>query len=247
MFWTFSSLRGQPLRATDGSIGKVNDFLFDDSTWTVRYLVADTGGWLTGRRVLIAPSAIKAISEGEEALLLALSKKQIEESPPVSMDQPVSRQNEEDLHSHYGWMPYWAGATQVTGAMGEPRGDFGVPLGEMEGEGDGDPHLRSMREVEDYHVHAADGPIGHVEDFLVDSGGWSVRYFLVNTRNWLPGKRVLVSPQWIDRVDWPLREVHATVTRDRIKVCPEFDDAMTVDRGFEDRLFRHYEKLPYWA
>ena len=138
-------------------------------------------------------------------------------------------------------------AVQVTGSIGDQRGDFGVPLGEVEGEGDGDPHLRSMREVEDYHVHAADGPIGHVEDFLVDPEGWSVRYFLVDTRNWWSGKRVLVSPQWIDRVDWPLREVHATVTRERIKACPEFDEAMTLDRGFEERLFRHYEKLPYWA
>ncbi|MBL26352.1 MAG: photosystem reaction center subunit H [Rhodospirillaceae bacterium] len=247
MFWRFSSLRGQRLHATDGEIGKVDDFLFDDATWTIRYLVADTGGWLSGRRVLIVPASIGETRDGEEDLPVSLSKSQIENSPPVGSDQSVSRQHEEALHGHYGWLPYWSGAAQATGTINDERGDFGVPLGEAEEKNGGDPHLRSMSEVEDYHVSASDGPIGHVEDFLLDPEGWSVRYLLIDTRNWWPGKRVLVAPQWIDRMDWSAQEVHATLTRDRIKACPEFDSDMAINRSFEERLYRHYDKIPYWA
>lgn len=47
MLKNIQSLQGHKLSANDGEIGHVADFLFDDQTWAIRYLVANTGSWLT--------------------------------------------------------------------------------------------------------------------------------------------------------------------------------------------------------
>ena len=186
-----SSLTGFDLQARDGSLGTVSDFLFDDGIWKVRWIVIDTGRWLTGRKVLLHPSAILSADYEARKISVALSMAQVKDSPDIRQDRPVSRQMQNDLYRYYGWDPLWGGgifgAGTYGGAMygGVGRGASAVPEaehGEINFE-DGDPHLRSIAEVTGYHVHATDGNIGHVEDFLVESDNWGVRYLVVDTSN----------------------------------------------------------------
>ncbi|MEO8053096.1 MAG: PRC-barrel domain-containing protein, partial [Acidobacteriota bacterium] len=102
-------LSGYKLAASDGEIGKVKEFYFDDQSWTVRYLVADTGGWLSGRQVLISPYALDPANEGRNVIPVDLTKHQIEKSPSLDSNKPVSRQYELEYYPYYGWPGYWGG------------------------------------------------------------------------------------------------------------------------------------------
>jgi hypothetical protein len=202
MLRTCKELLGYTIHA---DIGKVHDFFFDDESWTSRYVVVDTGTWLPGRLVLISPIALKQPDWKAKAFPVKLTKKQVESSPGIDSDKPVSRQKGVELHKHFGWPYYWggvflAGGMSTMAEAGELQPESPGASGAVatEEEPTGDPHLRAMREVKDYHIQATDGEVGHLEDFIVDDQNWVIRYMVVDTRNWWPGKKVLVSPQWID-------------------------------------------------
>lgn len=243
MLKSASRLENLALRASDGVLGKVKDFLFDDRLWVIRYLAADTGQWLPGRRVLIIPSALQEPDATDDVLPVALTKEQIQNSPGIAEDKPVSRQREEELHAHYGWAPYWAGpeaayfAARAAQSQEQEREAAETP---------GDPHLRSVAEVSGYHIEAADGEIGHVEDFIVEDRTWWIRYLVVDTKNWLPARKVLVSPQWFHRVSWSDRTAATDLTREQIENCPEYDPSAPVNREYETRLYDYYGRPHYW-
>lgn len=249
MLHSTKTLEGYKLDTLDGEMGRVQDFYFDDKYWTVRYLVADTGNWLRGRQILISPHALVAAIKEEEHIAVDLTKNQIEESPSISNDKPVSRQFEMDYHGYYGWSPYWGGSF-AWGAYPYPGP---APLsmdGERsadEEEKEWDPHLRSAEEVTGYHIQATDDEIGHVEDFIIDDVTWTIRYLIVDTRNWWPGKKVLVSPQWLDRVSFDESKMFVSLTRDEIKQAPEFTDVSTLNREYETKLHGHYGREGYWS
>jgi hypothetical protein len=113
-------------------------------------------------------------------------------------------------------------------------------------EQEGDPHLQSANEVINYYIEAKDGDIGHVEDFIVEDQTWVIRYMVVDTRNWLPGKKVLVSPQWIKEVSWANARVYVDLLRDTIKNSPEYDPVVPLSREYEHRLYEHYDRQKYW-
>jgi len=252
-------LRGYTLRATDGEIGSVDDFLFDDEQWAIRYLVANTGGWLTGRLVLISPIVLGQADWEAQTLAVALTRTQIEQSPDIATDRPVSRQHEAELAQYYGYLPYWggmgiwgAGMTPYTlgggvvppavppgGATATERALASAPTEH------GDQHLRSVREVTGYHIRARDGAIGHTDDFIVDDETWAIRYMVVDTRNWWPGKHVLVAPEWIGAIDWGTSTVEVDLQRETIKQAPEYDPAM-LNREYESALYRYYGRPGYW-
>jgi sporulation protein YlmC with PRC-barrel domain len=253
MLWRASTLRGYEIQATDGRIGSVSDLLFDDTDWTVRWLVIDTGDWLPDRKVLLPPSAVDEPDPANRVVPVALTRERVEQSPSIETDAPVSRQMETDLYGHYGWAPYWYGAygapmDLAAGAVIPPAvqrgadGDVGAPREEH-----GDPHLRSAHEVTGYYVRATDDDIGHIEEFLIEPESWTVRYLVIDTRNWWPGKMVLISPKWIRDVSWNDRQVRVDLTRAQVKDGPEFDPSTTVDRAYEERLHSHYGYLPYWG
>ena len=244
-------LRGYKLDSLDGEMGRVKDFYFDDERWTVRYLVADTGNWLRGRLVLISPYALVAAIKAEKHIAVDLSKKQIEESPSISTDKPVSRQFEHDYYEHYGWGPYWGGPF-AWGAYAYPypapvpsTGNVVRPAGQEERKGD--PHLRSVEQVTGYEIQATDDEIGHVDDFVIDDYTWAIRYLIVDTRNWWPGKKVIVSPGWINQVSWSEAKVHVNLTRDAVKQAPEYTDDSVLNREYEQRLHGHYGQEGYWV
>jgi hypothetical protein len=249
MLHVVSALKGYAIEATDGKLGTVSDFLIDDRNWALRWLVVDTGGWLTGRKVLIHPSAFGAIDYERQEMQVRLTRAQVKDSPDVAQDRPVSVQMEASLFTHYGWDPMWGGGGYLGGmAMGYPNGAlpyYGrTPAHEIEGEDivtdDGDPHLRSLAAVRGYHVHATDGDIGHVEGFLLGDAPWGVRYLIIDTRNWWPGQHVLMAPLAVTEVSWSAHQIRLNVTRDAVKGGPPWDPAQIIEDAYQKRLHAHY-------
>jgi hypothetical protein len=235
------------LDSLDGEIGKVKEFYFDDRFWTIRYLVADTRNWLSGRQVLISPYALVAAIKEDHNVVVELTKKQIEGSPSLNSDKPVSRQFEEDYYAYYGWPMYWAGGPYMWGSYPYIARDR-KKWGEFKpGEKAWDPNLRSTHAVSGYYIQAVEGEIGHVEDFVIDEETWAIRYLIVSTRNWWPGKKVLVSPQWIERVSWSEAKVFVGLSRETIKQAPEYTDESLLTRDYEAGLHGHYNRQGYWV
>jgi hypothetical protein len=244
-----SALKGYVIQASDGEIGVVSDLLFDDTTWKLRWVVVDTGTWLATRKVLLHPSAVAKADHDRQELSVSLTKQQIEDSPDIFHDQPVSQRMENSLYDYYGWDPLWGGGYFGGGAMASPLSPpsyFGAaPLGQsasmvLPRAEEGDPHLRSIAAVNGYHIHATDGDIGHVENFLLDDTTWSIRYLIVDTRNWWPGQHVLVSPYAVREIDWAERHIVLDVTRAQVKDSPPWDPVAMIDTYYEKRLHRHY-------
>ena len=243
-------LKGLAIHATDGELGTVDDFYFDDETWGIRYLTVDTGGWLGGRQVLISPFSILHTDWPAKRLDVALTKKQVENSPDINTHQPVSRQHEAEYNRYYGYPYYWGGP-YLRGPAFDPAGLANSvasteTMGGMIDRESPDSHLRSTEGISGYHVETTDGEIGHVDGFVIDDEAWAIRYIEVATRNWLPGKKVLVSPGWIDRVSWDDSKVYVALSREAIKNCPEYLLSRPLTREYEIRLYAHYGRPPYW-
>jgi uncharacterized protein YrrD len=187
---------GEKLRASDGEIGHVRDFYFDDNNWTVRYLVADTGGWLSGRLVLISPHALGHLYPEGKVLLVNLSRQQIEDSPSIDEHKPVSRQLEEEYHRHYGYA-YYAESMPLWGLGGYPV--LAPPPRETDPQQGVDSHLRSARVVASYKVEGNDGVVGAVTDLLIDGRTWVIREIVIECGHWYAGKKVVIST---DKVSW---------------------------------------------
>lgn len=224
------SLIGYAIRATDGDLGKVYEFYFDDVTWTIRYMVAETGNWLSGRKVLISVVAMGKPDWESRAFPVNLTCEQVRSSPDIDTQRPVYRQHEAELHEYYQWPQYWEGGYQ--GALGiTPFPLFEAPLSQESPESgrQDDPHLRSTRQVTGYKIHATNGEIGHVADFMVNDQNWAIRYLVVDTGNWLPGKKVLVSPSWIKSVNWDDASVTVDRMRESIKNSPNAGPSKDID------------------
>jgi hypothetical protein len=247
MLWNASRIKGYVIAASDGRLGSVSDFLFDDSSWLTRWLVVDTGHWLSGRKVLLPPLALGHPQPPEHEFPVRLTRHQVEASPDINADEPVSRQMESHVYDYYGWYPYWESGL-YTGGYGFVGGIMGGPT-EMEtrhrhfidtSHDDGDPRLRSIDAVTGYHIHASDGAIGHVDDFLLDDTDWSIRYLVVDTKNWWPRKKVLISPRSAGKIDWKSRLVNLDVDREKVKGSPAYNGTETLDRAYEARFHAYY-------
>ena len=240
------TLEGYTLDSLDGDIGKVKDFYFDDQYWAIRYLVVDTGNWLSFNQVLISPYALIAVDTIERNIAVSLSKKQIENSPSLNSDKPVSRQFEDAYYGYYGWPTYWGGQYMWGDTPNFTRMPTNWKASNQGGKA-WDPHLRSTQHVSGYHIQAKDGEIGHVIDFIVDDDSWAIRYLVIDTKNWWAGKKVLISPRWIDSVGWSDSKIFVNMTRESIKQAPEYSDELLVTREYETNLNRHYKRPDYWA
>lgn len=232
MLYKGKTLKGYTLRGLDGEIGKVEEFYFDDQYWVIRYLVADTGNWLTGREVLISPYAFGAVNEKEQYITIDLTKKQIEGSPSLNSDKPVSRQFEETYRAYYGFPPHFGGPHMLDSYQDTEEWD---------------PHLRSTREVSSYRIQASDDEIGYVNDFIIDDEMWVIRYLIIDTQKWWSGKKVLISPQWIGRISWDKSKVFVNLSRETIKQSPEYTEESLLTREYETVLHQYYNRQGYWV
>ncbi len=253
------------ISATDGEIGHVKDFYFDDDQWAVRYFVVDTGTWLKSRKVLISPISVHQPDWTGRTLPVSISQEQVRNSPGIDTDKPVSRQNEEQYLGYYGYPYYWGGG----GLWGAGLYPYAMVPGYAPGFGadraqrdrdleaylreerarhrNDDPHLRSCKAVTGYHIHAKDGDIGHVAGFLVDDETWAIRYLVIDTSNWWVGHKVLIAPAWIKRVQWSDKTVDVDLSRESIKSAPLYDPALDWPRAQELDLYRHHGRSGYWA
>ena len=252
MLRSIDALKGYTIGATDGDIGQLVDLFFDDQGWTVRYLVIDTGGWLAGRRVLISPVSLGKVDWQARQLNAALTRQEVENSPNIDIHKPVSRQHEAAYCDYYDHPYYWVGP-YLWGPAAFPRGIVtsstteGKAHAAREPAGAEDVHSRSTNEVTNYSFEAKDGEIGQVNDFVIDEDNWTIRYIIVDTRNWWPGKKVLVSPEWITSVSWTESKAYADLSREAIRNGPQYNPSEPIDRQYESRLYEHYGRPRYWS
>jgi hypothetical protein len=246
MLWDVSVIKGYKIVGSDGALGTASDFLFDDESWKMRWLVVQAGHWLSRRETLIPISALGQPDPASRQFPVNLTVRQAEECPDIGRDLPVSRQAESDLYAYYGWEPYWAGS-YFEGAI---AADFVPPRYRPEARMQnvstvsplkkaGDPHLRSAEEVIGYHIHATDGEIGHVDGFLTEEFGWGIRHIKVDLKKCIPGSKVLVSPLCVSMIDWIERLVFLNVDREEVRDCPLYDPSTTVAGAYE-ALSRQY-------
>jgi hypothetical protein len=248
MLRTINALRDCAIKAGDGEVGSLYDFYLDDESWTIRYILVATGTWLAGRKVLISAAAIATVAWDSPALQVAASRAQIENSPSIDTEQPISRRDEKALLDHYGYPYYWTGP-YLWGSSESPSGDaqptdpekqiVGVEAGEE------DVHLRSVGSVTNYSIQAKDGEIGYPRGFLIDDKTWKIRYMIVDTGSWWPRKKVLVSPDWIASGALKDSKLDVDLFRDAVKTAPEYTQATPVDPAYEKRLYAHYSRLRY--
>jgi hypothetical protein len=264
MLCNVNHLYGFSVAGSDGSIGEVRDCYFDDQAWTIRFFVVETGPWLRGRKVLIPPIAIQSLDWAAKALSVSLTREQVKNSPDIDTSKPVSRQHETEQFGYYGFSSEW-GAGQLWG--GGPRPGMGLAgpataqlptdpqairrfvdaqMKLHRDRGD-DPHLRSCRTIENYHIHATDGDIGHVESLLMDDAACAIRYLVVNTSDWWLGHQVLLAPQWISDIGWLNATVSVDLTRQAIKDAPAYDAKALPNEEQERALFDHYGRPDHWS
>lgn len=247
-------LKKYGIHAKDGNIGTVHDFFFDDKDWKVRYLVVDTAKFLPGKKVLISPASIDRVDSYNKNVNLTLTKEEIENSPDIDTDKPISRKYEMEHAKYFGYQPYWSGpggwgptaypmnrSGQLSAVVAKEKEILTKDFEEEQ-----DSNLRSFGEVLNYDIAAIDDKIGHVEDFILCDSSWTIRYLVVDTKNWWPGKKVLLSPEWIKEVSWKARNVHVDLYKSAIENGPEYKPEEIITREYENKLYDQYSKKKYW-
>lgn len=256
MLHTLSDLKNLAIHASDGDIGLIKDFYFDDKQWVIRYLVVETGSWLFSKKILLSPISIKELNQEDKTLTVSISRAQVKNSPDVDSEKPVSKQYEVDFMGYYGYPYYW-GKTGLWGNEGSPNmispgyysvapqpDDFGAPdkFADVNAalSRDTDHHLRSSDAVTGYHLDAIDGELGHLQGILIDIDTWAIRYLIINTSNWWLGHLVLIAPKWIKEVSWPTSKIYVDMTQQQVKDAPTFDPSVPFTLEHEHSLQTHY-------
>jgi uncharacterized protein YrrD len=225
MIRSLKQLHGHQLGASDGQLGAVKDFYFDDRRWAVRYVVADTGSWLSGRQVLLSPHALGNVYQPGKLLLVNLTRRQIQDSPGLETHKPVSRQFEESYYQYYGWPNYWVG-DGLWGASGFPtvvdRSASKAPA-PIEGglhPGRDSAHLRSTQAVAGYQIRATDGIAGHVNDFMMDDQSWTIQQLVVQTGHRLTGREIQIPTNIVDHLSYEESSIFVKLSVAEIEAIP---------------------------
>jgi uncharacterized protein YrrD len=240
------SLIGFTIQATNGEIGKVKEFYFDDITWTIRYLIVETGSWLFGKKILLSPQALLTPDWEKHTFAANLTMAEIKDSPEIDTDKPISRQHEMDLYGYYPWGNYYWGSGMDIGGMGMPYASSIDQVAQKEADksvndnSNEDTHLRSTEEVIGYNIKATDGEIGVVEGFIINDHTWSIVFMEVNTGDWFPGKKVLVAPEWIKQINWKTSLVLVNASEDQVKNSPEYVPSQELNNSYEADLHKYY-------
>ena len=229
MLRSIKQLNGEKLHASDGDMGHVKDFYFNDQKWVVRYVVVDTGSWLLDRLVLISPHAFGNPDQKSNFLTVNLTRQQIENSPPIDSHKPVSRLYEEEYYRYYGLPSYWVGEGMwgMDAFPMVPLSANPLPIG-LAVESDSvhdtppEPHLRSAHAVTGYYLQTSEGTIGHVTDFMMDDKSWEIRHLVVETGSWFSGKKIVISPSQVDQISYEDSKVFVNLTKEAILQAPEF-------------------------
>ncbi len=230
MLQNIKELYGNTLSASDGEIGHIKDFYFDDESWVVRYLIVDTGSWLTGQIVLLTPHSFGALDQSKKTLQIKLTKKQIEDSPSIDSHIPVSRQYEIEYYRYYNWPTYWEGS-DMWGMGGYPMvmpTADDIKAAHKKFKHRADKHLRSSLTVDGYDIQTVDGPIGHISGFMVDDRSWAIQELVVQTGSWFSGKEVLISVSKIKRISYEESKVYVSLTKEDIQLTADHEISLHI-------------------
>lgn len=240
-------LTNYKIEAEDGNIGHVHSFLFDEEKWIVRYVVIDTGLWLIGRKILLVPSVLGKPDAEMRVFPVNLTTHEIEKSPHIDTENPITRQQETELHQYFNWAAYWSGPMGLVATPVGPVGFEQEKQASVKVAHKPESNLRSTKEVIGYSLHASDGALGHIDDFILNEDDWIIRYIIVDTSNWIAGKKVIIPPDWISEINWDTAEVFVDVSKETVKQSPEFNPSAPVNREYEIRLYDYYGRPKYWA
>ncbi len=244
------NLNGFTIGGTDGEIGQVKEFYFDDETWIIRYLIVETGSWLFSRKVLLSPQVVIKTDWEQKLFSVNFTMDQIKNSPLIDTDKPISRQHEKDLYAYYPWGGYYWGSIGLSGmGMGmsyplamnhaaQKKEDIAV-----EDKSDEHYHLRSTEKVTGYNIKATDGEIGDLEDFIINDNTWAIDFIEIDTGNWFPGKKVLLSPKLITEISWENSTVVVNASEDQVKNSPEYVPSQEVSDSYEANLQNYYGRF----
>lgn len=227
-----NQLIGFKMGATDGEIGEVKEFYFDDTNWNIRYLIVETGNWLYNKKVLIAPQALLAPDWDNKVFPINLTKEQIKNSPDIDTDKPISLSKEMEMYGHYEWQPYM-GAGFFAGGSGalmnlNPVIDEELIKMNDPDHKDFDPNLRSTARISGYYIHATDGDIGHVKDFIMDIETWKITYLVIDTHNWFGGKKVQISVRHVTEIQWENFSIIMDISKEYLKDCQAYQESRFV-------------------
>jgi hypothetical protein len=237
MLRSIKALQNYALTTAEGEAGQVADFYFDDKAWVIRYLVADLSEWQPGRQVFISPVALGQPDWERGAFPLLLNRARVAQSPTIETNQPISRQQEANLHKYYNWPVYWLGEGSLPPPVVEGASDEAAAAEVVTTY---DHHLRRVREVIGYNLKAKDGEMGRVEDFIVNDETWAIGYMVVEIPSGLAHRKVLVSPNWVEKVSPAEAKVYIDLRSETIKNSPEYDPAEPVNQDYETRLYDYY-------
>jgi sporulation protein YlmC with PRC-barrel domain len=251
--------QGDAICARDGDLGKVRTLYFDEEEWRIYSMVVETGAWFAGRHLLIPSDVLGDLDQEHQRLTVELTQEDIRNSPEAPKHQASFMEDSRVIQRYSGCNVYWSSDPCVLQSVASPPASIPIPAAPLTGaaltgaaleladrQSRGAP-LHSTRDLMGYAIQATDGEIGHVEDVVIDTATWHIRYLVVDTQNGWPTKKILISPRWIHQVHWDTLQVAVELRRDRIKKSPEFDASAPPDRDYEVRLFDHYGRPSYWS
>jgi hypothetical protein len=251
------------IQASDQGSGSITDLYFDDATWFVRYLVVNTGSWMSERLVLISPEALEGLDAEARVFHTKLSAQQIKNSPPSDSEKTVSRHQEQLLSEYYGWSPYWltplsvypfatytyppfpAGDSRTRELLTDslPSGIGQETRARVDALRNEEIHLRSFNEVKGYGIRARDGDIGEVDDLLIDSADWQVTHFIVDSRRWWPGGQVVIDKGMIENIVWSDRRIEVAMTLEQVRQAPPYNRETSLAESFQTDVSNYYKSL----
>ncbi|SIQ28281.1 PRC-barrel domain containing protein [Halanaerobium kushneri] len=258
MLRKLKNLEGFTVQGRDEKLGKTKDFYFDQHRFVLRYLVIDTGNWLKHEKTLISTDSFEEINYDNQEIIVNLTAEDLEAGPSIQKNKPVSRVMEEKVVKHFDWPIYWTSSHPADGPAIQAGSIIREKLFNFENltdeekqakEKEIESNLRSFNEIRGYHIQAQDKEFGHLEDLFVDEENWVIRYLLIDTRNILPGKDVLIAPEWLQNISWNKEKLYVSKTREEIKNAPEYREESSdylVDRRYEEKLYNHYDEIKYW-
>jgi hypothetical protein len=242
MLRSIHATNGYNVRAVNGVIGKVKSFLFDDTIWSIRYLVITipTNDIDGERDTLIAPFSFGFLNSETGELPLSLEKEKVENSPTVDLERPISHQHQIELYKYYKWPPF----SKYT-----IPNDIDSPMLMKiieEKESDFSEHLFNTEKIIGYDIEATDGKIGYVHDFIIDDEVWHIRYIAIDMGGRMPGKKVLTFPKVIKEFKQDNNKLLINIVKDTLINSPEYNSKFPIERAYEIKLHQYYGFLRYW-
>jgi sporulation protein YlmC with PRC-barrel domain len=238
-------------------IARVEDIYFDNASWNIKYFVCRVGHLIQKKDVLIGVNSILEIDPIKRSIRTNFTEGEIASCPDKDEHKPISRLHEERLQSYFGWSPYW-GQTVIPsiGTFGyanpvQPNAtphpayenELNIPVEQRTSYSHEDANLLSLNEISGYHIEASDGSIGHAADWFIDTSNWEIAYLMIDTRNWLPGKKVAVDKAWVNDITWHDRMIRVELNKEEIGDSPEYHGEKILDRDFINNLSNYHEWL----